>query len=228
MSELPSEGLRQRPNTVLNKARNGVLKGSKGAAADSKTKKQLGTVGFGCPNDTDPHHFVVTIPKERTKPVTIAEHFGLTGEANGLPEKIDRVRLDRVRWRAIADSTKSVLNERLREKGLKTSRWQTGENKMERLLGRELTVLVWAIELADAELVPAAIKNWVGLKPEERWWLFTMTAAATGRVQDADKGWRKALRYALTENPTEALSRDDMWAAHQSDFSALPLFELDE
>ena len=28
-----------------------------------------------------------------------------------------------------------------------------------------------------------------------------MTAAATGGVDDGDVGWRKALRYALTENP---------------------------
>ena len=170
-----------RPKTVMNKARNGVLKGSRSASSGAKTKKAFKTIGFGCPNDTDPHHFVVTIPKERNKQVTITEHFGLTDEANGLPEKVDRVRIDKVQWRAIADNTKSVLNERLRDKGYKTSRWQTGENKVERLLGRELTVLAWAIELADADLIPAAIKNWVGLKPEERWWLFTMTAAATGR-----------------------------------------------
>ncbi len=215
-----------RPNTVIDKTRNGVAGGSKASA--SKDKKKLETIGFGCPNDTDPHHFVVTIPKERTKPVTISEHFGLTGEANGLPEKIDRVRISKAQWRAIADDTKSVLNERLRDKGYKTSRWQTGENKVERLLGRELTVLVWAIELAKTDLIPAAVKNWVGLKPEERWWLFTITAAATGRVEDSDKGWRKALRYALTENPTEELSRDDLWAAHQNDYSELPLFELDD
>jgi hypothetical protein len=38
--------------------------------------------------------------------------------------------------------------------------------------------------------------------PEERWWLYTMTNAATGHaVQGRNKGWRKAVRYALTENP---------------------------
>jgi hypothetical protein len=41
----------------------------------------------------------------------------------------------------------------------------------------------------------------VGLRPEERWWLFTVTAAATGFPEHADIGWRKALRFALTENP---------------------------
>ena len=31
--------------------------------------------------------------------------------------------------------------------------------------------------------------------------LFTVTAAATGWPEHADVGWRKALRFALTENP---------------------------
>ena len=35
------------------------------------------TLGFACPNDIDPHHFVVTIPAGRTGAVTITEHFGL-------------------------------------------------------------------------------------------------------------------------------------------------------
>ncbi len=60
----------------------------------------------------------------------------------------------------------------------------------------------YAIEDADPALIPVAIKNWPGLMPEERWWLYTMTNAATGHaVQGRNKGWRKAVRYALTENP---------------------------
>lgn len=44
--------------------------------------------------------------------------------------------------------------------------------------------------------------NWLGLVPEERWWLYTMTNAATGHaIKGRNKGWRKAVRFALTENP---------------------------
>ena len=44
--------------------------------------------------------------------------------------------------------------------------------------------------------------NWLGLAPEERWWLYTMTNAATGHaIKDRNRGWRKAVRFALTENP---------------------------
>ena len=72
---------------------------------------------------------------------------------------------------------------------------------IERLLGKELLVLTWAVQSANPETVPNAIRNWIGLRPEERWWLYTVTAAATGGPEHSDIGWRKALRFALTENP---------------------------
>ena len=77
------------------------------------------------------------------------------------------------------------------------------------MLGKELTVLAWAIEDADPSTVPTAIANWQGLAAEERWWLYTMTAAATGNyLAGRGRGWRKALRYALTENPVTARPSD--------------------
>src|ERR1019366_4206904 len=45
--------------------------------------------------------------------------------------------------------------------------------------------------------IAVAIRNWLGLKPEERWWLYTMTAAATGLAHQQGLGWRGALRQAL-------------------------------
>ena len=38
------------------------------------------------------------------------------------------------------------------------------------------------------------------LAPEERWWLYTMTVAATGQAMQKGTGWRKALRAALADN----------------------------
>ena len=71
---------------------------------------------------------------------------------------------------------------------------------MERLFGKEMMVLLWSIEDSDPSVISTAIRNWKGLLPEERWWLYTMTNAATGGLKDK-KGWRKALRFALCENP---------------------------
>ncbi len=74
------------------------------------------TIGFGAPNEMDPHHFTVEIPAARTEPVIITEHFGLRGGSNGLPDSIVRCRLPRVAWSGIAEEAKRVLNERLKEK----------------------------------------------------------------------------------------------------------------
>ena len=158
------------------------------------------TVGFGCPNTIDPHHIEVTIPRGPHDRVLITEHFGLRSGKEG-QDAIERVILERAKWSAISEAARKTFNERLKEKGLTPSRWSLGENKVERLLGKELCVLAWAVERAPFELVPVAITNWIGLRPEERWWLFTITAAATGGVTDGDIGWRKALRFALCENP---------------------------
>lgn len=159
------------------------------------------TVGFGCPVGVDPHHFVVDLPVGKTAQVVIAEAYGIKAGLNGLPEVAERCYLDRSKWTMISEEVKREFNERLRSKNLATSRWTTGLNKVERLLGKELLVLAWAVETANSETVPNAIRNWIGLRPEERWWLYTVTAAATGGAEHSDIGWRKALRFALTENP---------------------------
>lgn len=170
--------------------------------------KAVGTRGFGVPDVVDPHHWIVTIPKARGAAVSVVEQFGVSAAREGMPDRVERVRLARDKWQTIAEPVRRVLNERLAAARLEGSRWNVGDNMVERLLGKELCILAWAVEHAASELVPVAVTNWSGLKPEERWWLFTMTAAATGGVDDGDKGWRKALRYALTENPTDAEAAD--------------------
>lgn len=185
------------------------------------------TIGFGAPNEMDPHHFTVEIPAARTEPVVITEHFGLHGGSNGLADSVVRCRLPRAAWSVIAEEAKRVLNERLKEKKLSSSRWSSGKNKVERLLGRELCVLAWGVEAAPKELVPNAVRNWVGLRPDERWWLFSMASSMTGGVDDADIGWRKAIRIALTENPTgeEVATMRSKKVKTKEERPQLPLFK---
>ena len=170
------------------------------------SEKKPETVGFGCPKTVDPHHFVVEIPTSRAAPVLIYEVYGIKAGINGRPDIVERCVLKRSIWSQIAEDLKQEFNDRLRAKKMTPSRWTTGRNLVERLLGKELLVLAWAVERASPERIPDAIRNWRGLRPEERWWLYTMTAAATGGVEHGDIGWRKALRYALTENPLTELS----------------------
>ncbi len=180
--------------------------------------------GFGfCPQATA-HHFLVTIPAGNREEVLISEHLTWDQATAATPPTFAlgeiegklRVLLPRAKWDAIADESRVEFNKRLKQEGLKAGAWKTGTNPVSRLLGKELVLLAWAIEEADPALTPAAVKNWLGLVPEERWWLYTMTCAATGHaVQGRNKGWRKAVRYALTENPVSD-------APHEP----LPVFEL--
>lgn len=66
---------------------------------------------------------------------------------------------------------------------MKAGRWlKKGQIPVDRTLGKELTILAWALEDAGPELAITAVHNWLGLAPEERWWLYTMTNAATGHA----------------------------------------------
>lgn len=166
--------------------------------------------GFGFLPAESAHHFLVTIPSDANASILISEHLirdestahRALSFAMGHDDATVRVVLPRLKWDAMADAVRAEFNRRLRQSGLKAGIWKPGQTSLSRLLGKELVLLAWAIEDADTGLIPVAIKNWLGLAPEERWWLFTMTNAATGHALiGRNKGWRKAVRYALTENP---------------------------
>ena len=173
-------------------------------------------LGFGFQPAASEHHFVVTVPGRRREEVLIAEHLSFAADGGYAPASLGmglqdgklRVALARLKWDAIADAARVEFNRRLRKHGLPAGRWKRGDVPVARLLGKELILLAWAVEDADPALIPAAIRNWQGLMPEERWWLYTMTAAATGHaLHGRGRGWRKAVRYALTENPVSADGR---------------------
>lgn len=168
----------------------------KATPASKKTAVQYATLGFGVPASSDPHHFKVIIPKANSGNVEILEYLGMQAQSEEL-SIIERVIIERPRWSAIRAEVQRAFNVRLKEHGLKTSTWAVGENVVDRLLGKELCVLAWAIESMDTDNIPVAIRNWLALRPEERWWLFGMTAASTGTKEDRDVGWRIALRHAL-------------------------------
>ena len=171
---------------------------------------------FGFDSEESTHHFRVNLSRGGSANIEISEHF-TWDEAVGSSEisygtRMDgqiRVLLARPKWDAIADEVRAIFNQRLKQMGRRSGNWRTGPNIVRRELGKELVLLAWAIEDADPGLIPAAIANWKGLVPEERWWLYTQTAAATGHgTADKGKGWRRAVRYALTENPVQAATAE--------------------
>lgn len=154
------------------------------------------TLGFGVPATSDPHHFKVRIPSANAGKVEISEYLGMQGNSDEFAV-MDRIVLDRPRWTAIRSEVQRAFNARLKAHGLRTSAWKVGENPVDRLLGKEICVLAWAVEDLEMEKIPVAVRNWLALRPEERWWLFGMTAMVTGTLKDGGRGWRLALRHAL-------------------------------
>ena len=204
-------------------------------------KPDKNTYGFGVnPLECKNHFFVVIPPKGINAPVSIFERFDWTEKtvvpdddvpelnladeyaiegrlfANGQKisrKDILRLEISRHKWHLIYRDLTSEFNARLKERKLLVGKFIIGGTPVEKMFGKEMMVLLWGIEDCDPSNIPTAIRNWRGLMPEERWWLYTMTNASTGKIKDK-RGWRTALRYALCENPVREdnqLRFDDMF-----------------
>jgi hypothetical protein len=184
------------------------------------------TLGFGVPASSDPHYIKFIITKAKSGNVQIIEHLGLQAHSDKFAV-IDRVVLERPRWTAIRREVQRAFNARLKEHELKTSTWKVGENPVDRLLGKELCVLVWAVEGMEMEKIPVAVRNWLALRSEERWWLFGMAAMSTGGIGDGDRGWRLALRHALGDVAQNGLLKPRIQKKEQGN-GELPQFDLFE
>ena len=185
------------------------------------------TVDFGAPDKFGTHLFRVEIPAARTASVVIVEDFGYRGLEGGIPRDEERVILKRSVWSAIADIARREFNNRLKAAKLQTGRWHSGTNLVDRLLGRELCVLAWAAETANDEQLPIISSKWAALRPEERWWLFAMTVAEAGLPEDTQRGWRRALFYAMSDGEKPPAGRRRRRPV-EADLFKLPLFKDSE
>jgi hypothetical protein len=183
------------------------------------------TIDFGAPDGFGAHLFRVQIPASRNMSVVIIEDYGYRGEEGGVPREEERVLIKRPVWSAIADPARSEFNARLKAAKIPTGRWHTGTNLVDRLLGKELCVLAWAAETATAEQLPVICSKWAALRPEERWWLFAMTVAEAGLPEDTQRGWRRALFYALSDGEKPSPGRKRRPRPRQEDLFASPLFK---
>jgi hypothetical protein len=148
------------------------------------------------------HAYLVRLTKGREAKVQVFEVFGrlpTEREPQWAPETVLRCETGREVWDIISPEARAEFNRRLKTEGKPAGRWGADETAVQRLFGKELLVLLWAVELPNVkpEEIAVAIRNWLGFKPEERWWLYTMTAAATGLAHQSGLGWRAALRHAL-------------------------------
>ena len=163
---------------------------------------QPALANFDCADIYQEHGYLVRLTKGREAKAQMFEVFGrlpTDREPQWAPETVLRCEVERDIWDVVSPEARAEFNRRLKVEGKPSGRWGADETAVQRLFGKELLVLLWAVELRDvtAEEIAVAIRNWLGLKPEERWWLYTMTAAATGLAHQVGMGWRGALRQAL-------------------------------
>jgi len=199
--------------------------------------EKVQVVDFGAPEQFGTHVFRVEIPSARTAPVRIIEDYGSRGLEDGIPRDEEgpkrpsadavaeeRVILPRPVWSGIAESARRAFNDRLKAARIPVGRWHTGTNRVERLLGKELCVLAWAAETASDQQLPVICSKWAALRPEERWWLFSMTVAEAGLPEDTQRGWRRALFHALSDGEKPPGHRKRRRPA-ETDLVNLSLFE---
>jgi len=172
------------------------------------------TVGLGLIPQEATHGFVISVPKGigNEEYVRIREERHINDDTLDLSQELShplnepslRVVIDRRRWLELAPAFWEEANRRLRANGLPMHKFLKNPSKpipVHPSLGKELCILCWAVESAPLEDIPNALLNWEALAPEERWWLFTMAVATTGQALKKEIGWRKALRFAIADNP---------------------------
>jgi hypothetical protein len=184
------------------------------------------TIDFGAPDQFGVHVFRVEIPAAKTELVRIVEDYGYRGLEVGIPRDEERAILPRSIWSGIADVARREFNDRLKAARIPIGRWHSGTNLVDRLLGKELCVLAWAAETGNADQIAVICGKWAALRPEERWWLYSVTVAEAGLPGDTQRGWRRALFFALSdgEKPPESRKRR---RPTETDLFSLPLFEAD-
>ena len=163
--------------------------------------------GFGFDPAKSTYHFAaVQVSGDRA--ITIEERFTWGSDEAGDGESrrpVQKAVLDEYRWSRVRETVRAHFNRRLKLDGLPEGRWGAKETVLASHLGKELTLLAWAIEDADPTVIPTMAANWLGLAPEERWWLYTTINATAGHpFHGRERGWRKAIKIAFAENPADA------------------------
>lgn len=153
------------------------------------------TADFGAPQIFGAHVFEVRISHDKSQ-VGIFESLGLSSDrADDQCEHL--IALPYNTWRGMREAVRGEFNNRLKAKKLPIGKWNLGVTKLDRLFGKELCVLAWAVQHASNREMPHICAKWASLRPEERWWLYGMASSEGNGVENGQYGWQRALYVAL-------------------------------
>lgn len=165
-------------------------------------------IDFGAPAASGSHRFRLDIPQASRAAVSLYEDFGFAGDER-CPEGAQlRAQVKRACWSAVSALVMHEFNERLLARKQASGRWRTGGVWLERMLGRELCVLLWALEHASSGTEALHMANaWQGFRPEERLWLFGRTARSAPLAVHQRSSWRRALALMMGEEEVKPAVR---------------------
>ena len=171
-----------------------------------------GLIDFGFEPAESPYHFAVAPSPGDTGQFRLEERFAFPPDQTAKRRREVKAVLDSYRWSRIEAPARAEFNHRLAGLGVKRATWHAGDTLLAPHFGKELVLLAWAVEDSDPTVIPNMIANWRGLAPEERWWLYTTVNATSGHPEHGrDRGWRKAIKIALAENPALDATPGAVW-----------------
>ena len=150
---------------------------------------KIKNTGQGVPENST-HCFILDIQKDR---IQISESFDLN-----VNKKV-KASLGAEQWWYVKETVLNRMNKFIEENGYKKNKVVAGENYINILLGKEITMLFWGIEHTNEKYnIETAIRNWRGFEDSERCYFYTMTNANLSG--DMNRGWRGAIKKILIEN----------------------------
>lgn len=126
-----------------------------------RASRAAATVGFGVRVGGWPHCWILDVPKYAWGDVVLTEE-------HGVDFIVERARVGRATWRLLGDAFQDEMNARQKEVGLKRDAWRTGENRIKRILGMEVCLLLVAAAGKPPDAVRGVITGWLGLRPPTR------------------------------------------------------------
>ncbi len=110
---------------------------------------QPAPANFDCADIYQEHGYLVRLTKGREAKAQVFEVFGrppTDREPQWAPETVLRCEVARDVWDVVSPEARAEFNRRLKADGKPTGRWGADETAVQRLFGKELLVLLWAVE----------------------------------------------------------------------------------
>jgi hypothetical protein len=168
------------------------------------TEPRTSTRGFGYQPERSAGYFF-EVRQGADGDIAVFERFAATAgsESERLAVR-ERARLNARRWNLVEGTVASEFNHRLQQARLRPGRWLKAATPLAPHFGKELVLLIWAIEDQEPTVIPRMLANWRGLAPEERWWFYTtINASARSAVANHAYGWRAAIKIAFLDEPRD-------------------------